>query len=171
MFFWLIAILFLILALLLLVALVFMVVASLKGAPFVPMGQALVEQVVELAEIKTGDRAIDLGSGDGRLVAAMARHGAQAEGYEIQLFLVWWSRWRLYRQGLRNALVQQQNLWQVDCTGARVVTLYAFPSMMDGLERKLQKELAPGARVVSLGFVFPNWQPSVIKGKVRVYVR
>ncbi len=33
---------------------------------------------------------------------------------------------------------------------------------MKYLERKLQKELKPGAKVVSFAFTFPTWQPKLV---------
>lgn len=149
-----------------------LVVATFTGAPYVPVPQNVARRMAELAEVNEGDRAIDLGSGDGRIVAALAKHGAMAEGYEIQPLLVWWSRWRLWRAGLAaTTRVERKNLWKVDCSRARAVTLYAFPTMMLRLEQKLQKELPKGARVVSLSFAFPNWQPVLEEGKMRVYVK
>jgi hypothetical protein len=166
--FWFIVLL--LLGAILVVALVSLVVATLTGAPFVPVSNKVAERMAELANLKPGDRAVDLGSGDGRIVMAMAKRGAQAEGYEIQPLLVWWSRWRIWRQGLSSkAKVGRRNLWTVDCSGARAITLYAFPSMMLKLEQKLQAELPTGARVVSLSFAFPHWQPVLTEGSIRVY--
>lgn len=147
-----------------------LVVASFTGAPFVTMPKGRAERIAELAGVEAGDRAIDLGSGDGRVTAALARRGALADGCEIQPLLVWWSRFLLWRAGLGSKTrIFQGNLWRVDCSPYQVVTLYGFPSMMSRLERKLQNELQPGARVVSLAFQFPSWQPVKEEGTIRVY--
>jgi hypothetical protein len=147
-----------------------LVVATFTGAPFVTMSKGKAERIAELAGAKKGKSAIDLGSGDGRVVAALAKRGAVAEGCEIQPLLVWWSRLLLQVSGLGSRTsVRRGNLWKIDCAPYQIVTLYGFPSMMAGLERKLQSELQPGARVVSLAFRFPNWQPAREDGNIRVY--
>lgn len=156
----------------LLVAIISLAVATIYGAPFVPVSPSVAKRMAELAAVKKGGRAIDLGSGDGRIVIELAKCGASAEGYEIQPFLVWWSKLRIWREGLGGtAVVRRRNLWNVDCRGAAAVTLYAFPSMMPKLEQKLQRELSEGARVVSLSFLFPTWQPVYDDGRIRVYER
>jgi len=40
---------------------------------------------------------------------------------------------------------------------------------MKGLEKKLQKELKPGAKVVSFTFQFPNWQPQIKENGIYIY--
>jgi hypothetical protein len=160
----------LLLAVFLITALISLLIATFRGAPYVPVPASVSRRMAELTSAGPGDKAIDLGSGDGRIVIDLARHGALAEGYEIQPLLVWWSRWRAWRVGLRQRTVfRHRDLWSADCSGAKAVTLYAFPSMMARLEEKLQRELPVGARVVSLSFVFPTWPPIYDDGKIRVY--
>ena len=53
------------------------------GAPFVPSGRGTTKKMIEIAEIKQGQRVFDLGCGDGRLVFSAAERGAYAVGIEI----------------------------------------------------------------------------------------
>ncbi|KKU26965.1 MAG: hypothetical protein UX39_C0005G0003 [Candidatus Magasanikbacteria bacterium GW2011_GWA2_46_17] len=77
------------------------VLVSLKrGAVFVPTDTGAVLTLIEMLEIKSSDKAIDLGSGDGRVVVALALAGAEAHGYEHNPLLVWWSRHKIRRAGL-----------------------------------------------------------------------
>ena len=41
-------------------------------------------------------RVADLGSGDGRVVIALAKEGVHASGYELNPWLVWYSRYAVY---------------------------------------------------------------------------
>src|SRR3990167_6554218 len=66
------------------------------GAIYVPTGRTKIKKIIELANIKPGDRAVDLGSGDGRLVIALAKSGGESHGYEINPWLV-----RLARKNIR----------------------------------------------------------------------
>src|SRR5207245_11107306 len=51
--------------------------------PYVPTPRAVVEQMLELAEVKKGDVVYDLGCGDGRLVVTAAKkYGVKAVGVD-----------------------------------------------------------------------------------------
>lgn len=129
-----------------------------RGAVFVPTSRAKVEVMMKLANIQPGVIAADVGSGDGRLVIAMARAGAIAHGYEINPLLVWWSRRRIRKVGLQDrAFIHRQDFWKVDFSQFSVVTVFGIGHIMRRLNKKLAAELKPGARVISYAFGFPNW--------------
>jgi 2-polyprenyl-3-methyl-5-hydroxy-6-metoxy-1,4-benzoquinol methylase len=144
----------------------------IRGAPFVPTHQRRVARMVELSGILPGQKSADLGSGDGRIVIAMARAGATAQGYEINPFLVWWSRWKIRRSGLQDqAFIHFGSFWGKNLSEFDVVTLFGTTHIMKGLERKLKKELKPGARVISYVFAFPTWDYTQKDGAIFVYRR
>jgi len=59
------------------------------GGPYVPTPQAVVDAMLEIAEVGPGDFVIDLGSGDGRSVLTSAtRHKASGMGVDIDGELV-----------------------------------------------------------------------------------
>ncbi len=143
-----------------------------SGSPSVPTKPSAVRHLVALAEVKAGERAIDLGSGDGRLVVAFAKAGAEAHGYEINPVLVWWSRAWIRLAGLKGrAFVHQGSFWKVDLGAYDIIAIFGMPQIMRRMEKLAKKELKPGARIVSNIFLFPNWQPEKQLGTVRRYVR
>lgn len=154
------------------VCLIFLVVATISAGPYVPTRQATVLQMLQVAGVKPGEKLIDLGSGDGRILLAAARFGALATGYEINPFLVFLSRWRLRKVGLQNkAKVIRGNLWWADLRETDIVTLYLIDYRMGALEKKLQRELKSGSRVVSSTFRFPTWKPERAEGNIYLYRR
>ena len=52
-----------------------------------------------------------------------------------------------------------RDLFATDVGRATVVTVYLFPGVMARVGDKLRSELAPGTRVVSHDFPFPDWAP------------
>src|SRR3989344_3817101 len=56
--------------------------------PYVATKKDKIKTVIKLVQIKPHETVVDLGSGDGRLLFAAARAGADAIGYEINPFLV-----------------------------------------------------------------------------------
>jgi ribosomal protein L11 methylase PrmA len=71
-----------------------------RGAIYDPSSRIEAEAMARLAEVRPGEKAADLGSGDGRVVCALARGGAEAHGYEINPVLVLISRRNIRREGL-----------------------------------------------------------------------
>lgn len=144
----------------------------LFGAPFLPTDKRNLDHMIALSGLKAGDRFADLGSGDGRLVIAAAKAGAKAEGWEINPYLWLLSKVRIALSGTgANAKVHLGSYWWENFSGVDAISLYLIDMQMPRMERKLQAELAPGARVVSHVFKFPNWKPSEKKGAVYLYRR
>lgn len=151
---------------------VIMIFIMARGAPYVGTSPSRVKTMVEMAGVHPGERAADIGSGDGRVVIALAQAGADASGFELNPVLVWLSRRAIRRAGLSGrARVRTADFWDIDFSGFDIVTVYGISYIMARLEKKLLKELKPGARVVSNNFVFPNWQPIETRGRVRLYIK
>lgn len=146
-----------------------LLVPVLIGAPYLPSKKRQIEAMLKLAEIKLGDKVVDFGSGDGRLLIEAAKAGADCLGYEINPFLVWWSRKKIKKLKLNNKIrIIWKNFWKADVSQVDSIVLFGAQHIMKILERKLRKELKPGARVISLIYKFPNWLP--IKEKDGVYL-
>lgn len=141
-----------------------------RGAFFVPMPRSGVERVICLLTLQKGEKAVDVGSGDGRLLLALAEAGAEAHGFEHNIVLVWRSRRNIRRAGLsEKAFVHWSNFWKEDFSQFDAVAIYGIPYIMRRLEKKLRAELRPGARVVSYSFPFPNWSPTQSAHSVYLY--
>jgi cyclopropane fatty-acyl-phospholipid synthase-like methyltransferase len=141
-----------------------------KGIFYVPTDRKKLNKMIEFARVRNGEKAADLGSGDGRLVIALAKMGAEAHGYEINPLLVILSRINIRRMGLSGkAFAHWKNFWKEDFREFDIITVYGFSYMMTKLEKKLKSELVPGARVVSNSFHFPNWPASKEENKVFLY--
>jgi len=128
--------------------------------------------MIELSDVKPGQKTADLGSGDGRVVIALAKKGADATGFEIDEGRVGLAKQNIDKEGLNgNAKIYQKNFWDVDFGDFDIITIYGITGIMDRLEKKLRKELKPGARVVCNYFNFPTWKHKKEKGDVYLYVQ
>lgn len=128
--------------------------------PYVPTPPALVEAMLDLAEVREGDHLIDLGSGDGRIAIAAARRGATALGIEIDPDLVARASAYARGEGLESRVrFRRQDLFEASLREASVVTLYLLPNVNLRLRPRLLTELPAGTRVVSHAFDMGEWQP------------
>jgi len=151
-------------------------------APFVPTPDSVVEGMLELAKVEKTDRVYDLGSGDGRIVILAAqKYQAEAVGVEIDDELYKKSMARITGLGLQDrAKILHMNMYKVDLKPATVVTLYLLTSVNERLKPILERDLRPGARVVTHDFKIPGWEPvrtldvmtdSGFSKKIYLYVR
>ncbi|HUD44240.1 MAG TPA: 50S ribosomal protein L11 methyltransferase [Patescibacteria group bacterium] len=126
--------------------------------------------MLELSQIQPGQKTIDLGSGDGRVVIAMAKLGAQAHGIEIDPGRVELARNNILKENLLDkAIITQGNFWNEDLGEFDIITLYGITGIMERLEKKLKIEMKPGSKVISNFFQFPNWYPAKNKSNIFVY--
>lgn len=129
-----------------------------RDVPFVATPDELVEAMLDLADVKAGDRLIDLGSGDGRIPMAAARRGATALGIEIDPQLVARARRRAENAGLSGqATFRNEDLFTTPLREATVVTLYLLSAINLRLRPRLLFELNAGTRVVSHAFDMGDW--------------
>lgn len=143
-----------------------------RGAVYFPTSKRNVETIMRFAAVKPGEKAADLGSGDGRIVIALAKAGAEAHGYEINPLLVLQSRMAIKKAGMqKRAFVHWRSFWKENFDSYNVVTLYGIPYIMKQLERKLKRELPRGTRVVSNIFRFPEWTPKQSENGVHLYIK
>lgn len=141
--------------------------------PFVPTPRPIVRRMLSLADIKPGERLIDLGAGDGRIVTtAASEFGARALGVELHP-----ERYAIIRNSAAslkpNLHALRENLYQTDLSNADIVTMYLLPSVNETLRKKLERELPSGARVVSHDFSIPDWTPArveLIQGPLGLHV-
>ena len=96
-----------------------------RGAPYAPTDIRTITAMMNVAKVIPSDRACDIGSGDGRLLIALAKKGAHAEGFEINPFLVLWSRMKIKKEHVEDkASVSRQNLWKADFRPYTLVYLF-----------------------------------------------
>lgn len=133
-------------------------------APYVVSPQEIVDRMLELADLKPGEKLYDLGSGDGRiLITAVVRFKAKAVGVEISDDLVASTNDRIRRLGLDNdARVIHGDFLNTDLSPADVVTLYLATDANEMLRPNLEKYLKNGARVVSHDYRVPGWKPKLV---------
>lgn len=131
--------------------------------PYVPTPQAVVDKMLEMANVTDEDVVYDLGCGDGRiLVTAAKKYRAKGVGIDINPKRVKQARENVQKAGVEKLVeIRQGNIFQVpDLNKATVVTLYLLPEVNLKLLPILQKQLKPGTRVVSHDFdMGEGWKP------------
>ncbi|XP_035679298.1 ATP synthase subunit C lysine N-methyltransferase-like isoform X3 [Branchiostoma floridae] len=109
---------------------------------------------------------VDLGSGDGRLVCAVATQGFRADGYELNPFLLGYSRLLAHRKGLASlARFHRRDLFKADLKQYSNIVIYGEPVILRRLEQKLAEEVTSGSRVICCRYKLPTWAPTTTLGE------
>lgn len=146
--------------------------ALLIGAGYDPTPMEKVYKMLNVAQTNKDDIVYDLGSGDGRIVIAAAKHfGAQAHGIEADpfRFLYSWCMVLLSRQSGRVHL-HFGNFHNKRINDATVVTLFLYKTANEKLKEKLIAELNPGTRIVSYVWQFEGWDRDACLVDDRIYL-
>ncbi len=146
------------------VVVIIFLLTALTGAPYVPThAKELRHLFTTMRPLRTTDVVLDIGSGDGIVLREVARRGATAVGYEINIFLVWYARFRL-RKHKKAARVELKNLWTAQFPDD-VTLVYTFGESRDiqKMYQKVQKEASRLGRpleLLSYGFAVPGKTPT-----------
>ena len=129
-----------------------------KDVIWVPTPDILIDAMLEAADVMPGDYVIDLGSGDGRIVIAAAKRGAQALGIEYNPDMVELSRRNAEKEGVSDrASFINGDIFNSDFSKATVITMYLLPDLNLKLRPSLLN-LEPGTRIVSHAFSMGEWE-------------
>jgi Methyltransferase domain len=129
-----------------------------KDVVWVPTPQALVDRMLDMANIGPDDFVMDLGSGDGRTVITAAKRGVRAMGVEYNPKMVALSRANAKKAGVEKlATFVQGDLFKADLSKATVITMFLLPDINLRLRPKIL-DLKPGTRIVSNSFDMGDWE-------------
>jgi SAM-dependent methyltransferase len=132
-----------------------------QGAVFTSTAGIRIKSFLDAVPMNGAELLVDLGCGDGRVLrAARRRYGVRTLGFEVNALA--YGVARILSFPMRGVRIRCKNFWSEDLQNADVVFCYLFPDVMRRLALKLQKELQPGARVVSCNFPVPGWKPLAV---------
>jgi SAM-dependent methyltransferase len=129
--------------------------------PYVPTPPEVVEEMLKLGNVKSGDILYDLGCGDGRIVITAAqKYGARGTGIDLNPVRIKEANENARQAGVADKVrFIEQNLFDADVHDATVVTLYLLPQVNLKIRPMLLKQLKVGTRIVSHQFDMGEWEP------------
>ncbi len=163
------------LALILLVASIFwaylLIFMLWYRVPLISTSKTILKEALQLADIKPGERVVELGCGWAPFLfmAAKAEPKAHYLGIEVLRPILWWNRFKA-----KNLPVtfQNQDFFQVDFSEADVVYCYLWDTIMAQIYQQKWAELKTGARLISYDFPIKALSPEKIikRGQSTLYL-
>lgn len=140
----------------------------LVGAPYLPTLNRQMGTALELADLQPGETLLELGCGDGRVLAAAAKRGINSVGYELNplLALAAWLRTRRHRRQVR---VVWGDFWRAEWPPAEAVFTFLLPRYMAKLDKKCTRYPHKPVKLVSIAFEVSGRQPKTKKNGVYLY--
>jgi SAM-dependent methyltransferase len=131
-----------------------------KDVVWAPTEDSMLVRMLQMARVAPSDKLYDLGSGDGKIPIAAAKHfGATAVGVEYDSNLVKHARCLAAADGVQARVTfVEGDIFETDFSDATVVTLYLLPELNLRLRPTLLA-MKPGTRVVSYSFTMADWEP------------
>lgn len=147
--------------LIIVICLLWILVPAMYGLPPISTKRERIRRALKLANLQAGEILYDLGSGHGHvLVIAAKEFGAESVGIEIgpvQCAVSWVNA---ILNGVRSKVrIEAGNFYHADLTKADVVFTYLTSTQAGRLQEKFEKELKAGARVITVSFSLPKWEP------------
>lgn len=123
----------------------------LFGAPYLPTLSIQTKIALDLVGLKKGQRLLELGCGDGRVLIAAADRGLIVTGYELNplLALIAWWRTRKYKGQVK---VVWGNFWTKKLPQADGIFVFLLPKYMKKLDKKITQEFGQPVKLVSYAF-------------------
>ena len=145
-----------------LIAAISIVLTKMKTGMFPsPSSSKTCRAIVAATENSGTGPIVDLGSGWGSLVVALAKKypHRQVIGYELS-FVPWlFSSIRKSVSGLDNLILYRKDFLNADLSGASLLTCYLFPRGMESLKDKLEQDNINDILLVSSTFALPESEP------------
>ncbi|MEH6629079.1 MAG: hypothetical protein V7739_21805 [Motiliproteus sp.] len=132
-------------------------------SPMMSSGKACQAMLASINRPANGP-LIDLGSGWGTLVIALAREHPRKQviGYELSWFPWLVSIIRKYSLRLDNLTIYRKDFKNAELSNASILFCYLFPGGMVALHKKLKCELFNEVLIVSNTFALPSCQPTKV---------
>ena len=126
-----------------------------------------VDEALRLAGLRPGERLVDLGCGDGRvLLRAAEAYGARVVGVECDPGLAATARQRLAAAGIGGTVLEAN--FEVVPIEADVVFAFLSPATLQRLRPRLGSLPSP-ARIVTAGYPVPGWLPTGLGDRIYLY--
>ena len=133
----------------------------------------MINVVIDFADIKKNDVFYDIGSGDGRILVKATKKGIKVIGIEKNRLLNWLARRKT--KSFKNVKIIQGDIFKQKINDASIIVAYLSQKVTERLQKKIEKEVKKGTRIILIDHEFLNWKPVKIKKvgliPIRLYIK
>ncbi|PJE61568.1 hypothetical protein COU87_03890 [Candidatus Roizmanbacteria bacterium CG10_big_fil_rev_8_21_14_0_10_39_12] len=125
----------------------------LSGAPYVATKRKSLAKIIEHAHIQDGQNIIELGSGDGRFLQAVAKkYSITGLGVDVNPLPIFKARFLARIQKISTIKFKIQNIKDTNLSNADLIYAYLLPKFIKTIESQLLKQTKKGVMIASHAF-------------------
>jgi len=145
---------------------------AMFGSPWHPISRRDLKRALDFCGAKAGERIVDLGSGDGRvLIAAAKNYGLMGTGIEIDPLKVWLANLRVRWAGRQNKVkIVRANIFNYDYREADILFIYLTHQAIDQLFPKILEQLKPNAKILCYRFCIQGITPDKVSADKTLFL-
>ena len=145
---------------------------ALFGATWNPISRKDLKRALDFCDAKAGERIIDLGSGDGRvLITAAKDYGLVGTGIEIDPIKVWLANLRVRFAGVQDKVkIVRANVFDTDYREADILFIYLTHQALDKLFPDILDQLKPNAKILCYRFCIQGMTPDKINADKTLFL-
>ena len=151
---------------------VMVIVPALFGAPWHPISRRDLKRALDFCDAKAGERLVDLGSGDGRvLIAAAKEYDLIGTGIEIDPIKVWLANLRVRWAGVQDKVkIVQANIFDTDYGAADILFIYLTHQALDKLFPDILEQLKPNVKILCYRFCIQGMTPDKVNADKTLFL-
>lgn len=138
------------------------------GAPYLPTLKPQIKIALDLLDLKSGQKMLEIGSGDGRVLKAAAERGWRVVGYELNPILVIISL-LVTRKYRKQVTIVWGDGFRKEWPVTDGIFIFGLNRLMPKLHTKIVQNGHVPVKVVSFTFRIPNRKPDAEKDGVFLY--
>lgn len=145
---------------------------ALFGSPWHPISRKDLKRALDFCEAQAGERIVDLGSGDGRMLIAAAKdYGLVGTGIEIDPVKVWLANLRVRFAGAQDRVkIVRANIFEYDYREADVLFIYLTHQAIDQLFPKILEQLKPKVKILCYRFCIQGMAPDKVNADKTLFL-
>jgi predicted RNA methylase len=129
-------------------------------APWAPTPIKDLERINKIANLKSGQVFVELGSGNGRVCSYIAKKNPSAKviGIELAFLFYIFTKIKVLILGPRNLKIVFGDALKYDISKADIVYVYVLTKGLNGeIKKKILKEMQKKAKLISYVFPITEW--------------
>lgn len=145
---------------------------AMFGSPWHPISRKDLKRALDFCGAQAGERIIDLGSGDGRvLITAAKNYGLVGTGIEIDPLKVWLANLRVRFAGVQDKVkIERANIFDTDYREADILFIYLTHQAIDKLFPKILEQLKPNAKILCYRFCIQGMAPDKVSADQTLFL-